>query len=429
MSGCTFELRVGDRRATSATLDTSHFLAAPSTRRRGARSRASTRSVTAAIEAACQPSRHRAEQRLRDADRRAPTRTAPIIRASRSSTAGVLVDPPEVPERARSHPRRARRRRARRAGRARGRSGSTRSAACTRPSTSSSSSTRTNGGATATGLGEDSEAIAYAARDPRAALRRTAANVIAQLGWYSHDSDPVLAGTWPAAVGAVDVHDHRVASRRRRATNASRTRWRARPAITRRPTRSRATATSNNAAIAAQAWVDRGARVAIVDVDYHHGNGTQQIFYDRDDVLFVSLHADPADEYPFFLGFAAEQGWGARRGLHPQLPAPRGHRAGTRTRPRSTAALAVVRKFAPDGVDRLARRRHRARRSRHVPARRRRLHAHRRRARRARPPDASSCKRAATASTSSAATSRARAARARGDAHAVVIRRAIRCGA
>jgi hypothetical protein len=55
----------------------------------------------------------------------------------------------------------------------------------------------------------------------------------------------------------------------------------------------------NNAAIAAQAFTNDGAkRVAVLDVDYHHGNGTQDIFYDRNDVLFVSIHADPAFEYP-----------------------------------------------------------------------------------------------------------------------------------
>jgi acetoin utilization deacetylase AcuC-like enzyme len=62
----------------------------------------------------------------------------------------------------------------------------------------------------------------------------------------------------------------------------------------------------NNAAIAAQAFTNDGAkRVAVLDVDYHHGNGTQDIFYDRDDVLFVSIHADPAFEYPSFCGYAA----------------------------------------------------------------------------------------------------------------------------
>lgn len=65
----------------------------------------------------------------------------------------------------------------------------------------------------------------------------------------------------------------------------------------------------NNAAVAAQAFLDGGAsRVAILDVDYHHGNGTQSIFYDRADVLFQSIHGDPKTEYPFYLGYADETG-------------------------------------------------------------------------------------------------------------------------
>jgi acetoin utilization deacetylase AcuC-like enzyme len=71
----------------------------------------------------------------------------------------------------------------------------------------------------------------------------------------------------------------------------------------------------NNAAIAAQHAIAAGAgRVAVVDVDYHHGNGTQQIFYDRGDVLYVSLHADPERAYPYFAGFADERGTGAGAG-------------------------------------------------------------------------------------------------------------------
>ncbi len=65
----------------------------------------------------------------------------------------------------------------------------------------------------------------------------------------------------------------------------------------------------NNAAISAQAFLDQGAkRVAILDVDFHHGNGTQSIFYDRDDVLFTSLHGHPEDAFPHFLGYADETG-------------------------------------------------------------------------------------------------------------------------
>ena len=66
----------------------------------------------------------------------------------------------------------------------------------------------------------------------------------------------------------------------------------------------------NTSAVVAQYLSGQG-RVAVLDVDYHHGNGTQNIFYDRSDVLYVSLHARPEDEYPFLMGYAAETGSGA----------------------------------------------------------------------------------------------------------------------
>ncbi len=81
----------------------------------------------------------------------------------------------------------------------------------------------------------------------------------------------------------------------------------------------------NNAAIAAQAFRDGGAgRVAILDVDFHHGNGTQAIFYGRDDVLFLSLHGDPREAFPHFLGYADETGEGAGEGCTANYPLPRG---------------------------------------------------------------------------------------------------------
>jgi len=80
----------------------------------------------------------------------------------------------------------------------------------------------------------------------------------------------------------------------------------------------------NNAAIAAQGFLDDGAeRVAVLDVDFHHGNGTQDIFYERDDVFFASLHGDPRHEFPHFMGFANETGRDAGEGLtanYPLLP-------------------------------------------------------------------------------------------------------------
>jgi acetoin utilization deacetylase AcuC-like enzyme len=79
----------------------------------------------------------------------------------------------------------------------------------------------------------------------------------------------------------------------------------------------------NNAAIVAEEVVRRtGEPVAILDVDYHHGNGTQQIFYERGDVLYVSLHGDPDRAYPYFSGFAEETGAGAGLGATVNLPLP-----------------------------------------------------------------------------------------------------------
>ena len=81
----------------------------------------------------------------------------------------------------------------------------------------------------------------------------------------------------------------------------------------------------NVAAIAAQAARDAGVeRVAVLDIDYHHGNGTQDIFYARDDVFYASVHADPASDYPFYWGHADERGEGAGEGTTLNLPLPHG---------------------------------------------------------------------------------------------------------
>jgi acetoin utilization deacetylase AcuC-like enzyme len=81
----------------------------------------------------------------------------------------------------------------------------------------------------------------------------------------------------------------------------------------------------NNAAVAAEGLRQGGAKkVAVLDVDYHHGNGTQAIFYDRSDVFFASIHADPMDEYPYFLGHADEIGQGDGEGANLNMPLPIG---------------------------------------------------------------------------------------------------------
>ena len=80
----------------------------------------------------------------------------------------------------------------------------------------------------------------------------------------------------------------------------------------------------SNAAIAAEALRARGLRPAILDIDVHHGNGTQGIFYARADVLTVSIHADPMRFYPFYWGHAQERGAGPGVGCNLNLPLPRG---------------------------------------------------------------------------------------------------------
>jgi len=149
-------------------------------------------------------------------------------------------------------------------------------------------------------------------------------NFIAQLGLYSFDSGtPFTAGTWQAARLGADIA----------LTAAARLQHGARAAFAlSRPPGHHAGADFlggycfiNNAAVAAQAFIDGGARrVAVLDVDYHHGNGTQAIFYDRADVLFQSIHGDPKTEYPFYLGHADETGVGEGVGFNQNYPLPAG---------------------------------------------------------------------------------------------------------
>ena len=145
-------------------------------------------------------------------------------------------------------------------------------------------------------------------------------NFTARLGLYSMDNGCALvAGTWRAAKAAADAAASAAAlvlSGQRAVFCCS------------RPPGHHAGADFmggycflNNAAVAAQALLNGGAhQVALLDVDYHHGNGTQSIFYDRADVLFASIHGDPVTEYPFYLGHADEQGTGKGQGYNLNLP-------------------------------------------------------------------------------------------------------------
>ncbi len=98
----------------------------------------------------------------------------------------------------------------------------------------------------------------------------------------------------------------------------------------------------SNSAIAAQRLIRAGRRVAVLDVDLHHGNGTQGIFYNRPDVLTVSLHAHPERFYPFFWGYPGERGAGAGLGFNLNLPMERGTGDDGFLRALDTACRAVM---------------------------------------------------------------------------------------
>ena len=101
----------------------------------------------------------------------------------------------------------------------------------------------------------------------------------------------------------------------------------------------------SNSAIGAD-YLSKHGKVAILDIDYHHGNGQQDIFYDRSDVLTVSIHGDPDFAYPYFTGFADERGTGAGEGYNLNLPLPE-VQDGTQYRETLKKAVKAIQKFAP----------------------------------------------------------------------------------
>lgn len=145
-----------------------------------------------------------------------------------------------------------------------------------------------------------------------------------KLGYYAFALETAItAGTWQAARSSASCAD----SARRAVTSGARSSF----ALCRPPGHHAARdlyggyCFLNNAAIAAEGLLQDGAkRVAILDVDFHHGNGTQDIFYARDDVYFASLHGTPEQAFPHFLGFADETGSGVGEGANLNLPLPEG---------------------------------------------------------------------------------------------------------
>ena len=172
---------------------------------------------------------------------------------------------------------------------------------------------------------------------PGKSLRRDVmpANFSARVGHFAFDAgSPISEGTWQAALaGAACAIDaaRAVMERNLGSELGAKKESNVAVALTRPPGHHAGAdfyggyCFLNNSALAAQALREAGAaRVAMIDVDYHHGNGTQSIFYARGDVFTASIHGDPHTEYPFYLGYADETGEGAGAGANLNLPLPRG---------------------------------------------------------------------------------------------------------
>ena len=150
------------------------------------------------------------------------------------------------------------------------------------------------------------------------------ANFAARMGLFSMDAGtPLTSGTWVAARTGADC----ALSAAKAVAGGARSAF----ALSRPPGHHAGAdffggyCFLNNTALAAQYLREQGvSRVGVLDIDYHHGNGTQAIFYERSDVFFASIHGDPSTEYPFYLGYADECGAGAGLGANLNLPLPRG---------------------------------------------------------------------------------------------------------
>ncbi|MEM6468024.1 MAG: histone deacetylase family protein [Planctomycetota bacterium] len=150
-------------------------------------------------------------------------------------------------------------------------------------------------------------------------------NIYGKLGYYASDATtPITASTWQALLPAanvamtaqacVQVHSCAFALTRPPGHHAFRDQYGGYCFL-------------NFAAMTAQGFLDSGAsQVAVLDLDFHHGNGTQDLFYDRSDVLYTSIHGDPCNEFPYFLGYSREIGSKEGEGFNLNIPLPPGTR-------------------------------------------------------------------------------------------------------
>lgn len=173
-------------------------------------------------------------------------------------------------------------------------------------------------------------------------------SAVARAGWFTADTAcPIGPRTWAAARSAarcaLAAADEAAAGRRAYAPARP-------PGHHAYAARAGGHCYLNNAALAAARLRLRGAgRVAVLDIDAHHGNGTQGVFWERSDILFVSIHGDPAGYYPWYVGYAWERGGGAGAGFNLNLPLARGSDDAAWLEAVDTA-LRAIRAFRPDAL-------------------------------------------------------------------------------
>jgi acetoin utilization deacetylase AcuC-like enzyme len=181
---------------------------------------------------------------------------------------------------------------------------------------------------------------------PRSRRDGYPASIVGQAGFHMADTAcPIGADTWDAAVASASsaIHAAQLVLDGRQAAYA----------LCRPPGHhaygdmAGGFCYLNNTAIAAQFLRQKAKRVAILDVDVHHGNGTQAIFYDRADVFTASIHADPASFYPFFWGYADETGNGDGLGYNHNMPLPLGSDDGVFLHA-LRATIDILRGFEPE---------------------------------------------------------------------------------
>jgi acetoin utilization deacetylase AcuC-like enzyme len=183
---------------------------------------------------------------------------------------------------------------------------------------------------------------------PTHRMHRKPTELLGELGWYSNSTScPITEGTWPAVLASAQAAIHgadRVAASGKTVYSLCRP-----PGHHSYPDLMTGVCFLNNAAIAAQRLTKTYGKVAVVDIDVHHGNGTQFMFYERADVFFCSIHVDPRLSAPYYAGYSDEVGEGEGRGLNLNLPLPWATEDAAWL-DAMDSALARVREFAPGAV-------------------------------------------------------------------------------